>query len=381
MAVPEECGITVTGRMAAAPGVSRAYGMCSWRGLGGLGGLGESTASRLASRHKSPRFGSAVAAAVGAVAVGGVILGAAADRAELAAAGPGLLRALWILPVLVALHLGQLMLAAIAWRALFGGSSRTGRKPGIATFYPLRIIREGIDSLLPVAQVGGEIVGARLLARHGVPATRAAASVIVDVTIELLTQIVFLALGLSVLAWLSPAGSWGSFLRAAAAGVAIAAAFLLAQRFGLLRMLEALLRGMARRWPALSGVSLDGLHAAALGFYRRPGALLHAAWLHLIAWMLGAIETWAVLNLLGVPVTPLQAFVVESLGMAGRSAGFAIPAALGAQEGGFVLAAAAIGLPAAPALVLSLVKRLREVLVGSIGLALWRLQQRRTVPG
>ena len=78
------------------------------------------------------------------------------------------------------------------------------------------------------------------------------------------------------------------------------------------------------------------------------------------------------LNALGVPVTPLQAFTVESLGMAARSAGFAIPAALGAQEGGFVLAAVAVGLPAGPALALSLVKRIREVSVGLIGLAMWR---------
>ncbi len=342
----------------------------------GLSGLGDRTACRPESRQKSPHSGSGVSVAIGAVAIGGLILGVAANRTDLAAAGPGLLRALWILPVLVALHLGQLLLAAIAWSALFGG-----RKPEIRIFYPLRIIREGIDSLLPVAQIGGEIVGARLLSRYDVAPAEAGASVIVDVTIELLTQIAFLALGLSVLAWLSPTGSWGTGLRAAGAAMAVAAAFLLAQRFGLLRVLEALLRGIARRWPALAGVSLDGLHAAALGFYRRPGALLRGTWLHLLAWMLGSIETWMVLNMLGTPVTPLQAFAVESLGMAGRSAGFAIPAALGAQEGGFVLAAGAIGLPVAPALMLSLVKRLREIVVGGIGLVLWRLQRRHPVPG
>ena len=36
-----------------------------------------------------------------------------------------------------------------------------------ALFYRLRLVREGIDSLLPVAQVGGELVGAQLLARTG----------------------------------------------------------------------------------------------------------------------------------------------------------------------------------------------------------------------
>ena len=141
--------------------------------------------------------------------------------------------------------------------------------------------------------------------------------------------------------------------------------------------MEALARAIARRWPVLAGASLDGLHADAVAFYGRPDAIAWNSLLHLLAWVLGTVETWAVLNALGVATSPLQAFVVESLGMAARSAGFAIPAALGAQEGGFVLAAAAVGLPVGPALALSLTKRLREILVGLVGLALWRADARR----
>ncbi len=307
---------------------------------------------------------------VGAVAAAGIVLGAVSNWNGLAEQRDGIVRALWLLPALVALHLGQLLLSGVAWRALF-----TGPRPGVAAFYRLRVIREGIDSLLPVAQVGGEIVGARLLSQQGLGPSQAGASVIVDVTMELLTQVAFLAAGLGALAWLTHGAGW-EWLEAALAGALTAAALLLAQRFGLLRALEALLRGIARRWPALAGASLDGIHAAALDFYRRPGALLRGAVLHLLAWVLGSIETWAVLNALGVAATPLQAFTVESLGMAARSAGFAIPAALGAQEGGFALAAAALGLPVGPALALSLVKRMREVLVGLVGLTLWRLAVR-----
>jgi hypothetical protein len=66
--------------------------------------------------------------------------------------------------------------------------------------------------------------------------------------------------------------------------------------------------------------------------------------------------------------------------MAARSAGFAVPGALGLQEGGFALAAIAVGLPPGPALALSLVKRLREITVGIIGLTLWRLDAGRLRP-
>jgi len=308
---------------------------------------------------------------IGAAVAAGIVLAAASNWSGLAEQRDSILRALWLLPGLVALHLGQLLLAGCAWRALFAGV-----RPGIAVFYRLRVIREGIDSLLPVAQVGGEIVGARLLSRQGITPSRAGASVIVDVTVELLTQVGFLVAGLGALAWLTHGTGWELWLDALLGGAAAAAALLLAQRFGLLRALEALLHGIARRWPAIAGASLDGIHASALGFYREPAALLNGVGLHLLAWVLGSIETWAVLNALGVPATPLQAFTIESLGMAARSAGFAIPAALGAQEGGFALAAAALGLPIGPALALSLVKRMRETLVGLVGLTLWRLAVR-----
>ena len=148
---------------------------------------------------------------------------------------------------------------------------------------------------------------------------------------------------------------------------------LVAPRLGILRALESLLRAIARRAPSLAGAPLEGLHEAALATWNRQPGLAFGILLHLPAWSLGAIETWLVLRAIGHPVTPAQAFIVESLGMAARSAGFAIPAALGVQEGGFALAGAAIGLAAAPAVILSLIKRLREVLVGLVGLGLWRL--------
>lgn len=311
---------------------------------------------------------------VGAVAAGGIVLGLSANWHSLAEVWRGFTRAAWLLPGLVGLHLGQLFLAAMGWRTLFAGSG-----PSVATFYSLRVVREGIDSLLPVAQVGGEVVGAHQLARHGVALTRAGASVIVDVTVELLTQVAFLVLGLGALRVLYQDTAWSTVSEVVLAAGAAAAGLLLAQRFGALRAVEVLARGIAQRWPALAGTSLDGLHAATVEFYRERGALLRSVGLHLLAWMLGTVEAWAVLRTIGSPVSALQAFVIESLGMAGRSAGFAIPAALGVQEGGFVIAGIAVGVPIAPALALSFVKRSREILVGMIGLVLWRLAVRRPV--
>ena len=288
------------------------------------------------------------------------------------AAGAGTLQALWLLPALVALHLGQLRLSAAAWRVLLPAPLGT-----LGAYHRLRLVREGIDSLLPVAQVGGEVVGTQLLARRGMALPLAAASVVVDVTLEFLSQVAFLFLGLAAWTALAPSATWGGWLGAAALSVATAGALAAAQRFGLLRLVEALARQIAARFPAVATVSLEGLHAAAVGLYRRRGAMASCAGLHLLAWSLGTAESWAVLHALGLDVSLAQALVVESLGMAARSAGFAVPGALVVQETGFVLAAVAAGLPDSAGLALSLVKRLREVGTGLIGLALWRGATRR----
>ncbi len=284
----------------------------------------------------------------------------------IAVAGADTLHALWLLPALIGLHLIQLLISANGWRVLLPQPPA-----GRGMFYRLRVVREGIDSLLPVAQVGGEVVGAQLLARCGTTLATAAASVVVDVTVEFLTQLVFLVTGLAVWAALAPGGGWQAWLGGAVLVLA-AVALLAAQRFGLLRLVEGLARQIARHLPALGDVSLDGLHAATVQLYRRGGPMAAASALHLLAWVLGTAETWAVLHTLGLEVGLWQALVIESLGMAARSAGFAIPGALVVQETGFVLAAAAAGLPEAAGLSLSLVKRVREVMVGLIGLALWR---------
>ncbi len=316
-----------------------------------------------------------------------------------AAVRTDLVRAVWLLPALVALHLGQLLLSAIAWRGLLTPRLAPGRPslPSLPLFWRLRIVREGIDSLLPVAQVGGEIVGARLLHRLGVPASLAGASIVVDVTMELLTQVLFLAAGLLALLALPGGGSdrsgaagWVPVAWLLPAVGGMAALLVLAQRFGALRGLELLTGAVARHVPGLA--DLAGLQAAAEAIYRRGSALRRATGLHGFAWLLGTVETWAVLHALGLGVSPLQALVVESLGMAARSAGFALPGAIGVQEGGFVLAVAAAGLSGAAmpggvaagvtvGLALSLLKRLREICTGLTGLVLWRWRWPGARPG
>jgi hypothetical protein len=92
-------------------------------------------------------------------------------------------------------HAIQLSLTGSAWRALLPTSPSQSR----IAFLRLRWIREAINNLLPVAQIGGEVVGARLLARQGVPLGLAGASATVDLTVEVITQILFTLVGIGLL--------------------------------------------------------------------------------------------------------------------------------------------------------------------------------------
>src|SRR5258707_7508998 len=62
----------------------------------------------------------------------------------------------------------------------------------------LRFVREGVNTLLPLTQVGGDIIRARLLRFLALPGPLGAASIIIDVLIHASTQILILALRLAL---------------------------------------------------------------------------------------------------------------------------------------------------------------------------------------
>jgi hypothetical protein len=72
--------------------------------------------------------------------------------------------------------------------------------------------------------------------------------------------------------------------------------------------------------------------------------------------------------------------IIESLGQALRAVGFAIPASLGVQEGGYVLICGLLGISPQAAIELSLLKRIREVALGIPALIAWQvIESRRLV--
>ncbi len=274
-----------------------------------------------------------------------------------------------------ALHLVQVVFSGIAWRVIAGP---TVPRPGPCAFVVLRWIREGVNNLLPVAQIGGSFVAARLLQKRGVMLVPAIAGTVADLTVEVTTQIAFTALGLGLL--VHGVGG-GAVSRTVGVGIVVAvlvaAAFLGAQWLGLASAME---RGLMRlgRSMGWSGTGrVEGLHKALIACYRSPRRVALAAASQMTSWLLGGVEVCLALHVLGHDVGLVPGLVIESLGQALKAAGFAAPGALGVQEGGYIVICRLFGLSPELALALSLMKRLREVLLGVPGLLAWQLMEGR----
>lgn len=315
--------------------------------------------------------------AVALATLGGLALGAAL----LAGAGIGdtaalLRRAGWGIAAVVLFHGVQVVFSALAWRAVAGA---TVPQPTLAEFMGLRWIREGVNNLLPVAQIGGEIVAARLLRRRGVALAAAVAGSVGDLTMEMLTQIAYTVLGLVVLVLGTHVAGGVTAYVAGGIGVAAlgAAGFVAAQWFGLAGLIERGVMRLSRSfgWAPLGEVS--GLDAAIRAVWRRPGRVARAALNHSVSWLLGGIEVCLALHVLGTDVGFGTGTVIEALGQALKAAGFAVPGAIGVAEGGYVVVCHLVGLPADLAVALGLVKRLREVVLGLPALWAWHRLERR----
>jgi putative membrane protein len=250
----------------------------------------------------------------------------------------------------------------------------------IATFVWGRIVRDAAGEVLPFSQFGGILIGVRALVLRGVATPMAFASTIVDVTTEMVAQIVFIFVGISLFVLrFGMGGRTNNLPFAVIAGIVLAIAgsiaFVVLQRRGL---------GLAEK---LATQFLPGAvkHAQSLGrdietIYETPGRLAASCAIHICAWFASAIGTWLAIRLIGGNVSIAGAIAIESILSALRSTAVVVPGALGIQEAGYALMLPLFGLPAEMGLAVSLLKRAREIAIGAPVLLMWQgLEGRRAL--
>lgn len=285
-------------------------------------------------------------------------------------------RAGWLLLLLVPLHILPLILDVLGWRVLITEASRLRELLLIAA------IREAINRLLPVANIGGEFIGVRLLIRHGTSSGVAAASVIVETMLTLVSQSLFAAIGLVCLAGLTAKLQLTtSLLLGFSLGLpALAAVIALIASGSILSELDRLAaRVFTAIAPGMPRIMLRALLEASIRqLVRSPSRLMRASAWQLSGLLAACLETWLVLRWLGHPVGFAAAVALESLMQAARSVLFIVPSGLGVQELGLIGLSHVLGIGVDVALALSLAKRVREVLFGLPALAMWHWVEERT---
>ena len=271
----------------------------------------------------------------------------------------------------------------LAWDAL---GQIEGRRPAWVWVWG-RMVRESAANLLPLAQMGGFVAGARAVNLCGVGGSFAAASTIVDVTAEVLAQVAFAVAALCILALHRPDSR---FLMPVAIGIAVVAAglggFVVAQR-GAARIFGWLGSRIARRRAKGLLLRVDQLQAQLTTIYARPGRLALGTCLHMLGWIGTGMAAFITFRLLGAEISVLNAVSIEGLLAAILAAAFLVPGNLGVQEVAYTGLGVVFGISPDVALAASLIRRARDLTLGIPTLLAWqvaeaaRLRRARTAAG
>ena len=273
---------------------------------------------------------------------------------------------LWLVP----LHVLPILLDSLGWRVLIA----RWRQSRIRTLFWIATIREGVDRLLPAANIGGALIGIRLLAERGVDGVLAAASVTTEVVLTIVSQYVFVMLGVLCLLRLTNTVRFADdVLIGLAASLPLVVLLAMLLRYGSIfermeRLAVRLLGEQALSFLAGQSANLD---AAIRELCGDPARLLTTMAWQVTGMVSGSLETWLALRWLGHPVPFGAAIALESLTMTVRNFAFLVPAGLGVQEASLVGFGALLGVNGDLALALSLAKRMREILFGTPALLSW----------
>jgi len=293
---------------------------------------------------------------------------------------PAMLQALasagWPLLWLIPYRAPYFLLFALGWFYLLRPYDPEGRA-GLGYLFWVTSVREAIDRLLPVASVGGGVVGVRLVRWRGIAAAPISATVIVEIVLTLIVSYAFTAVGLILLLEMSPTGvQYHRFLLVFLISLPAPAAMVLLLRYG------SVFARLEKFLGPLVGVSALSEGAASLdrelrACFKRWRSLLLAGLLQFAALVMGSFEVWFALRLFGHPVTAATALILESMTQAMRHVAFVVPAGLGVQEATLVLFGHALGISSELALAVSMAKRIREVLCGLPSLLSWQWMEGR----
>ena len=259
----------------------------------------------------------------------------------------------------------------LAWALVAGGGPTWAYVWG-------RMVRDAATNCLPFSPVGGFVLGARALTLRGVSWQLATASVVVDVTAELLGQLLFALVGLCLLLSRDPKSPVAVPLAIGLGVSVLALAGFFAVQQGASTIFAKLGRRVAGHWFNDANQRVVALQGELGHIYRRTGRLMFAVFIHLTGWIGTAFSGWLAYRLLGADVDFADALVIEALLRAVLAVTFVVPGNAGVQEAGYAGFGLLYGVPPDISLGVSILGRARDLAVGVPILLVWQwLEVRR----
>ncbi|CAI9120196.1 lysylphosphatidylglycerol synthase domain-containing protein [Brytella acorum] len=289
-----------------------------------------------------------------------------------------------------ALLLGQLLVDGMLGFAWYLACPELGLMRTTAA----RALRDAAGNCLPFSQLGGMLVGIRATCfeptprpgrrprRHPVDWPEAVATNLVDITTEVLGQIVFILL--AVFCLIGHQGG-GKFIWPVIGGMAILslgiAGFIYTQQKSgtfIHRIAEFFGRHIADSWRDSLVDNMDAFQTHLDALWSHPARVARGAGMHLVGWLASAGLTLLAFRLLGAQLSYTGAVAVEGVVCGVMSAGFLVPASLGVQEAAYVALGVIFNIDPKIALGLSLLRRGRDIALGIPMLLVWQgLEMRR----
>ena len=162
-----------------------------------------------------------------------------------------------------------------------------------------RQTRDSAGDILPFSQFGGMVIGARALILRGIAAPLAFASLVTDVTTELMAQIVFIAIGIALcFTELRASSTMAPYVNSLMLGTlllvpGIVGFIILQQRGG------AFAERLAARFLPTALKQTAAFHEALKTMYASPARLAASSTIHLLSWLSSGIAIWISVRLMG----------------------------------------------------------------------------------
>ena len=257
-----------------------------------------------------------------------------------------------------------------------------------------RMVRDSAGCCLPFSQVGGFLLGARAASLHGLSWGVVTISMVVDLTAEFISELLFAAAGLVVLLGRMSDGSQTLPIAAGIAG-ALGLGWAVFHLHGkalpvLVRFGERILGDWAfkaraalepRCSEAEASYEVLGLTGASAGdlaaLYGQSGRLVAATAVHLLGWAAKGIGNWLAFRLFGADLSLLDALAIEGLLHALLIPAFIVPGYAGVQEAGYAGLGALFGLAPEISIGVSLLRRARDIALGIPILLAWQVWEMR----